>query len=135
VQGCGICHDGHGNDNEHLLRVNTPNKLCLECHGPDVKPKKLESEHMVAIFDGKVELPENYFATVPVLPLKYNLGHPVERHPVSNVMDNTDITKVKVAITCLTCHQPHASAKPGLLVKDQANDSQFCASCHKDLRR
>jgi predicted CXXCH cytochrome family protein len=135
VQGCGICHDGHGNDNGHLLRVNTPNKLCLECHGPDVKPKKLESEHMVAIFDGKVELPENYFATVPVLPLKYNLGHPVERHPVSNVMDNTDITKVKVAITCLTCHQPHASAKPGLLVKDQANDSQFCASCHKDLRR
>jgi predicted CXXCH cytochrome family protein len=135
VQGCGICHDGHGNDNEHLLRVNTPNKLCLECHGPDVKPKKLESEHLVAIFDGKVELPEDYFAKVPVLPLKYNLGHPVERHPVSNVMDNTDITKVKVAITCLTCHQPHASAKPGLLVKDQANDSQFCASCHKDLRR
>jgi len=73
VQGCAICHDGHGNDNEHLLRVNTPNKLCLECHGPDAKPKKLESEHMVAIFDGKVELPENYFATVPVLPLKYNL--------------------------------------------------------------
>jgi predicted CXXCH cytochrome family protein len=135
VQGCAICHDGHGNDNEHLLRVNTPNKLCLECHGPDAKPKKLESEHMVAIFDGKVELPENYFATVPVLPLKYNLGHPVERHPVSNVMDPTDVTKVKVAITCLTCHQPHASAKPGLLVKDQANDSLFCASCHKDLRR
>jgi predicted CXXCH cytochrome family protein len=73
-------------------------------------------------------VPENYFAKVPVLPLKYNLGHPVDRHPVSNVMDPTDITKVKVAINCLTCHQPHASAQPGLLVKDQANNSLFCAS-------
>jgi predicted CXXCH cytochrome family protein len=100
-----------------------------------VKPKKLESEHMVAIFDGKVELPENYFAKVPVLPLKYNLGHPVDRHPVSDVMEATDITKVKVKINCLTCHQPHASAQPGLLVNDQANNSQFCATCHKDLRR
>jgi predicted CXXCH cytochrome family protein len=90
---------------------------------------------MVAIFDGKVELPENYFAKVPVLPLKYNLGHPVDRHPVSDVVEATDITKVKVKINCLTCHQPHASAQPGLLVNDQANNSQFCATCHKDLRR
>ena len=135
VQGCSVCHLGHGGDNEHLLRVAGVNKLCLECHGPDVKPKKLESEHMVAIFDGKVELPENYFAKVPVLPLKYNLGHPVDRHPVSDVVEATDITKVKVKINCLTCHQPHASAQPGLLVNDQANNSQFCATCHKDLRR
>ena len=48
-------------DNQHLLRVASPNKLCLECHGPDRKPQKLESEHLVAIFDGKVKLPENYF--------------------------------------------------------------------------
>lgn len=133
TQGCGTCHLGHGGDNDHLLRVGDTNKLCLECHGPDTKPKKLADEHLVTIFDGAVKLPENYFAKVPVLPLKYNLGHPVERHPISNVMEATDITKVKVAINCLTCHQPHASAKPGLLAKDQANDSLFCASCHKDL--
>ena len=60
---------------------------------------------------------------------------PVDRHPVSDVTDATDITKVKVAMNCLTCHQPHASAQPGLLAKDQANNSQFCATCHKDLRR
>ncbi len=79
----------------------------------DAKPKKLESEHLVTIFDGKVKLPENDFAKVPVL-LKYNLGHPVDRHPVSNVMEATDITKVKTAINCLTCHQPHASAESRL---------------------
>jgi len=133
VQGCYVCHLGHGGDNEHLLRVGEPNKLCLECHGPDAKPQKLESEHLVTIFGGAVKLPENYFAKVPILPLKYNLGHPVDRHPIANVMDPADMTKVKVAINCLTCHQPHASTEPGLLARDQKNDSLFCASCHKTL--
>jgi len=134
-QGCTTCHEPHGGDNTHLLRLASPNKLCLECHGPDAAPQKLKSDHLVAIFDGKVKLPEDYFAKVPVLPLKYNLGHPVDGHPVSNVMDAKDITKVKTAIDCMTCHQPHASAQPDLLVKDQANNSAFCASCHTNLTK
>ena len=132
-QGCAICHDPHGNDNEHLLRVNKPNPLCLECHGPDSKPKKMEAEHLVSIFDGKVELPEDYFGKVPILPLKYGTGHPVERHPVSDLVDPSDLTKVLTPLNCLTCHQPHASAQPDLLVKDQANNQAFCRTCHKGL--
>jgi predicted CXXCH cytochrome family protein len=134
-QGCTTCHEPHGGDNTHLLRLASPNKLCLECHGPDAAPQELKSDHLVAIFDGKVKLPEDYFAKVPVLPLKYNLGHPVDGHPVSNVMDAKDITKVKTAIDCMTCHQPHASAQPDLLVKDQTNNSAFCASCHMNLTK
>ncbi len=130
-QGCAICHDPHGSDNEHLLRVKAPNPLCLECHGPDAKPKKLESEHLVTIFDGKVKLPEDYFAKVPILPLQYGVGHPVEKHPVSDLVDPNDLTKVLTPLNCLTCHQPHASAQPGLLVKDQANNQAFCRTCHK----
>ena len=134
-QGCSTCHEGHGSDNEHLLRTASVNKLCLECHGPDSKPQKLEAQHEVTIFGGKVILPEDYFAKVPVLPLKYNVGHPVDGHPVSDVVDPTDVTKVKTKIDCLTCHQPHASAQPGLLVKDQANNALFCAGCHKNLQK
>lgn len=133
--GCATCHEPHGGDNEHLLRAATPNKLCLECHAPDASPQKLPSEHMVAIFNGKVKLPENYFQTVPSIALKYGLGHPVERHPVVDQMDPADLTKVRVAINCLTCHQPHASAQPGLLIKDQANNTEFCFSCHKTFTK
>ena len=133
VQGCAICHAPHGGDNDHLLRVSAPNALCLECHGPDSRPQKLESEHLIAIFDGKVKLPENYFSKVPMLPLEYGLGHPVERHPVSDLVDPSDRTKVLIPLNCLTCHQPHASAQPDLLVKDQANHAEFCQSCHKGL--
>lgn len=132
-QGCATCHEPHGGDNAHLLRASSFNALCLECHAPSPKPQPVQKEPLVTIFNGKVKLPENYFARVTRLPLKYGLGHPVERHPVVDQMQPDDVTKVRVAINCLTCHQPHASAQPALLVKDQANGMTFCAGCHKDL--
>ena len=135
TQGCATCHEPHGGENLHLLRASNPNKLCLECHGPEVSPKKLESEHLVAIFDGKVRLPEDYFRKVTNLPIKYGRGHPTERHPVSDVMDPSDVTKVLKAVNCLSCHQPHSSANPGVLAKDQANNMAFCMSCHTSMTR
>jgi predicted CXXCH cytochrome family protein len=127
-QGCATCHEPHGGENDHLLRVAKINDLCLECHGPDSEPKKLQSEHLVAIFDGKVKLPGNYFNSVPVLPLKYGLGHPTEQHPVSDSVNPK--TKTVIAMNCLTCHQPHAGNEQGMLVKDQRDDMNFCKSCH-----
>jgi predicted CXXCH cytochrome family protein len=130
-QGCATCHEPHGGENIHLLRAKTPNALCLECHGSNSKPAKLESEHLVAIFDGKVKLPEDYFSRVSILPLVYGAGHPVAGHPVSDLHDLKDSSKVITAINCLTCHQPHSSAKPDLLVKDQENNQAFCYTCHQ----
>jgi predicted CXXCH cytochrome family protein len=132
-QGCATCHEPHGGDNLHLLRAANPNPLCLECHGPDAKPQKLESEHLVAIFNGKVKLPEDYFNRVVRLPIKYGLGHPVDRHPVVDQVDSMNPEKVRVTLNCITCHQPHSSSKPDLLVKDQANNTAFCDSCHKNI--
>jgi predicted CXXCH cytochrome family protein len=105
----------------------------MECHGPEANPKRLPAEHLVTIFDGKVRLSETYFASVPRIAVKYGLGHPVDKHPVQDQMDPTDVTKVRVAVNCGTCHQPHASKEANLLVGDQANNIMFCASCHKDL--
>lgn len=132
-QGCATCHAPHGGDNEHLLRASNRNALCLECHGPDAKPAKLETQHLVTIFSGSVRLPENYFAGVPRLPIKYGRGHPIENHPIQDQMDPTDNSKVRTQINCLSCHEPHAATQSGLLVKDQVNNMAFCAGCHKDL--
>jgi predicted CXXCH cytochrome family protein len=127
-QGCATCHEPHGGDNAHLLRVADTNTLCLECHGPDRSPAKLEGEHVVTIYNGTVKLPEDYFGKVPIIPLKYGLGHPTDQHPVSG----PSIPKTPSAppMTCLTCHQPHASAQANLLVKDQAANMAFCNTCH-----
>ncbi len=137
-QSCAICHEPHGGENEHLLRTKRVDDLCLACHGPDSPaPKKLESEHLIALFNGAVKLPEDYFSKnkVVVLPIKFGRGHPVEGHPISDVVDPSDVTKLRAKINCLSCHQPHASAQPDLLIKDQTNNMAFCSSCHKDLRR
>lgn len=129
-QGCATCHTPHGGDNAHLLRAATTNALCLECHGPEANPGKMENERMVSVFDGAVKLPESYFAKVPILPLRYNAGHPTDRHPVSDAMDLK--TKTMVPINCLTCHQPHAGNGSGMLVKDQEPNMAFCKNCHKE---
>ncbi len=132
-QGCATCHEPHGGDNDHLLRAKG-NLLCLECHGSESQPQKLEAEHVLTIFNGKVKLPDDYFQKnrTAVLPLRYGLGHPVVGHPVQDLMDPANPGKVKTPLSCLTCHQPHSSAEPGLLVKDQANNMAFCDTCHKN---
>jgi predicted CXXCH cytochrome family protein len=129
--GCGTCHDPHGNDNEKLLRVPDVNKLCLECHGPDApQPVRVADQHAITIFDGKVRLPEDALKKTPILALQYGTGHPTKGHPVANAL-NTKTGK-PVTMTCLTCHQPHSSAKPNLLVKDQEANMAFCKTCHTE---
>ncbi len=132
-QGCSTCHAPHGGDNDHLLRAKG-NALCLECHGPDSTPKHDEANHLLTIFNGTVRLPEDYYKKnkVVLLPLRFGLGHPVDYHPVSDVMNPADQTKVKTPLSCLSCHQPHASAQANLLVKDQVNNMAFCDNCHKN---
>lgn len=135
-QACGTCHEPHGAEREKLLRAQG-NALCLECHGPDAVPQEDKGAGVFKIFGGKAELPDDYYKRnkVPVLPLKYGLGHPIAGHPVSDVIDPTDRTKVRQKLDCLTCHQPHSSMYPDLLVKDQQNNMQFCSTCHKDLTK
>jgi predicted CXXCH cytochrome family protein len=102
---------------------------------PKFQAAKLEAEHLVTIFGGKVRLPWSYFARVPVQPLEYNAGHPVDRHPISDVMDPKDSSKVLTAINCLTCHQSHSSAQPDMLVKDGVNNHAFCKGCHTEVMK
>jgi len=130
--GCATCHTPHGGDNDHLLRASG-NALCLECHGPDSVPQK-QPDGTLAIFNGTIRLPADYYQKnrVPILPLRFGLGHPVDYHPVSDVMDPTNQSRVKTRLSCLSCHQPHASAQADLLVNDQANNMAFCDNCHKN---
>jgi predicted CXXCH cytochrome family protein len=133
-QGCATCHEPHGGNHEKLLRAEG-NALCMECHGTEAKPGKIEASHLITIFGGKVRLPEDYFAKNNVMQfqIKYGLGHPTKQHPVQDVRDPVDPTKIKTQISCLTCHQPHAGAARALLAKDMKPGMQFCSTCHKGM--
>jgi predicted CXXCH cytochrome family protein len=129
--GCATCHEPHGGDNAHLLRAKEVNTLCLECHGPDAPQQaKPASEGWITIFGGKVTLAANYFQTTPILPLRNGLGHPIAGHPVSDTVDPK--TQKRVTMSCLSCHQPHASLHAGLLVKDQEANMAYCRTCHME---
>jgi predicted CXXCH cytochrome family protein len=136
TEGCGTCHEPHGSDQPKLLRASG-NSLCLECHGPDTVPQYDKDADIYKIFGGKVTLEGDYFKKnkVPVLPLRYGRGHPIDKHPIGDVTDPQDTSKVLVKLSCLTCHQPHAGANQGLLVNDQKNNAEFCSTCHKDLTK
>jgi len=136
VQGCATCHEPHGGEREKLLRAQG-NALCLECHGGDSVPQEDKSAGVLKIFNGTLRLPDDYFKKnkVVVLPLRYGKGHPIVGHPVSDVVDPTDVTKIRDKLSCLSCHQPHASEHANLLVNDQENNTAFCATCHKDLTK
>ena len=131
-EGCGTCHEPHGSDHAKLLRAEG-SALCLECHGPDARPAKVKDADLVTIFGGKVRLQADYFkqSKVFILPLKNGKGHPTPSHPTQDIMDLNDLTKVKTAINCLTCHQPHAGASRQMLVKNQLPGLEFCRGCHK----
>jgi predicted CXXCH cytochrome family protein len=47
-------------------------------------------------------------------------------------MDPSNQSKILTKLSCLSCHQPHASNGPSLLIKDQSNNMAFCDSCHKN---
>ena len=132
-EGCSTCHEPHGGENLHLLRTSSVNALCMECHGPEANPQPLAGEHVVTIFNGKVKLPENYFRNVTIIPVKYGLGHPTTQHPVTDILDIANPGKVAFPMNCLSCHQPHAGQEPGMLVKDQKNNMDFCRSCHNNM--
>ena len=51
---------------------------------------------------GSVKLPEDYFTKnkVVALPLKFGMGHPVDGHPVSDLMDPAVPGKVMTPMNC-----------------------------------
>jgi predicted CXXCH cytochrome family protein len=89
---------------------------------------------MVTIFDGKVHLPDDYFTKQrpPRFDLTGGVGHPVAKHPVTDVHDPSDPSKVKWSIGCVSCHQPHAGGARAMLVKDLPPSLQFCRNCHQE---
>ena len=58
---------------------------------------------------------------------KFAKDHPVQKHPVEGVKDPR---QPKNELSCVSCHNPHASAHPKLFEK-AAGMYQLCQECHK----
>ncbi len=122
--GCTVCHDPHASDYPGRLRASV-NALCLSCHAPGPLPPAK---------DGKItllgtEIPASFFQNVRRIGLSKTrtTGHPLTGHPVSgpNVLQPG-----KRPITCVTCHNPHASDFTRALFNLKPGVKSVCLTCH-----
>jgi predicted CXXCH cytochrome family protein len=120
---CTTCHDPHSSDFPKQTRAET-NSLCLACHAA----RKVEGEK-VTLFAAQ-EISAQDFGEIPkILPNdKVVIGHPWASHPVGGMPDPTNPAQ---KISCLSCHEQHASSQQSLVrvSKDAKND--ICGVCHQ----
>ena len=109
--GCGDCHEDHGDD-KGLMLVEEGNELCFLCHDD---PGTGASVHE-AVSEGEcIECHDPHASRNRALLLESTPGLCLQCHEVPEDPDS----KAHAALTegdCTDCHRPHASEKPGLLV-------------------
>ena len=121
---CLICHEPHASEFKAQLRAEV-NSLCLECHAP-----KPNAGNSVDLF-GLQSISKAEFDAAPKIGLDPSLrfGHPRPSHPVAGVADPLHPGE---KISCLSCHAPHASELPHLLVSANGGKS-VCEACHRAI--
>lgn len=120
---CVACHDPHVSDFDKQLRAEG-NALCLECHSSRRPAGKL------SVFKGAFEFTEEEAAAIPRIGLDptMKMGHPMGMHKV----DGPDPAHPGQKISCLSCHENHASDREKLVRTVEVNKKKMdaCDACH-----
>jgi len=121
---CVFCHDPHVSQYEYQLRAQG-NALCLECH------QDRGISGTLALFKTSHELTEEEFQAIPKIGLDPTLtmGHPLGMHKVTGVPDPLRPDK---KMSCLSCHENHASDREKLVrtVEVSGKKMDACDACH-----
>lgn len=126
--GCYLCHEPHGSNNAGLLRTANVDDLCLTCH--NVKPAvKLSADRKTfTIFNGAVELPASYLDSIKSIEVNVQgKGHPQLNHPTRDVDDPSNPGH---KLSCVSCHDPHASDNGKQMFRLAEGTKVLCVKCH-----
>lgn len=121
---CTTCHDPHTSDFAKQTRAEG-NQLCLACH-----LERRTTDTTVKLF-GSQEIPDTEFQQVPKISLDptAKFGHPMGMHPVTDYANPATGEK----ISCLTCHNQHASPNQDLIQMAYDKNKKavdMCDGCH-----
>jgi len=122
---CLTCHDPHRSEFKAQTRAET-NSLCLACHAP-----RRMTDPEVTLVAGQT-ISDRDFDAIPKIGLDptQRFGHPWATHPVAG---RDDTLRKGEKMSCLSCHQPHASAQPTLIRAAADQKTDICDSCHQAL--
>ena len=121
---CVTCHDPHTSDFPKQTRAEG-NSLCLACH-----LDRRTTDAKVKLF-GAQEIADTDFQQIPKIALDPTgkFGHPMGMHPVADYANPGTGEK----ISCLTCHNQHASPNENLIQVAYDKNKKpvdMCDSCH-----
>ena len=126
--GCYYCHQPHGSENPTLLRTANVNELCLTCHSIEPLVKSSADSKTITAFNGKLELPGDYLDSVRRIEVSSSgIGHPQADHPVSGVDDPSNPGH---KLSCISCHDPHASNFSKRMFRMDTSTKAICFKCH-----
>jgi predicted CXXCH cytochrome family protein len=134
---CVVCHSPHASDFPAHTWVSTQD-TCLGCHARE--RLKVDAKKKTVTVPWGVRLTFDQMQGWQYLNLNAALtaNHPVAGHPVSG--PNTALGAGAPPITCLSCHQAHASNFAHLLPKTPPDPSMplckscsLCVDCHQNM--
>jgi predicted CXXCH cytochrome family protein len=127
---CIGCHSPHASSHKGLLNSGLT-RLCYECH-KDILPDNARSAHE-SVVKGHCTACHDAHASdnksiliKPGNDLCLSCHNDIKEQVANNRFKHAPMDNEK---GCLNCHTPHASARSGSLLKDNA--SLLCLGCHK----
>lgn len=147
---CYTCHDNNcASDQQHMAerfydRVNLVMDLCWSCHDRElyrkVNPHVEDEQLCVQCHESRPVPGSKDRGLVTVAKMVCLRCHDVKPHPSGADHLREPSKKIKPdeslplgaggAVTCITCHDPHAQPPPGTARRLRANAGEICAMCH-----
>jgi predicted CXXCH cytochrome family protein len=129
---CLVCHNPHASDFPDHIRAEV-NTLCLSCHGMDRPDIKVNTAAKTVTLLGDETIPLDEYQQAPKIGLDPTgrFGHPWMSHPVAETPDPLHKGE---KMSCLSCHEPHATAQAKLIRAAAQKGTDICEACHQAVQ-
>jgi predicted CXXCH cytochrome family protein len=125
--GCTSCHDPHGSNQALMLKGESMNETCAQCHDDKLKAPVVHAPAEDSCANCHTPHGSDRPSLLKIQPpqLCVNCHEDMQTELAGKVVHGP------VQVGCAQCHNPHSAQYKGLFQKDGKKD--LCLSCHVDV--